>query len=111
MSGFFQSFVGIGFLAFFVAASVVGVRLLLLWRRTRQLPELLIGLGVLGIGPVGFGFLTVGELCVARAPGAARVLIGAALIAMSVGSCAKYVFNWRVYHPESAWLRSFVVTA
>jgi CubicO group peptidase (beta-lactamase class C family) len=101
----------LGFLAFFIASSVVGVRLLLLWRRTGELPELLIGLGVLGIGPVGFGFLTVGELCVAHAPGVARVLIGAALLAMSVGAGAKYVFNWRVYHPDSAALRACVVSA
>ena len=33
--------VWVGFGAFFVVASTVGVRLLLLWRRTRQLPELL----------------------------------------------------------------------
>ena len=37
----------VGFLAFFVVALVVGVRLVHLWWRTRQLPELLIGLGVL----------------------------------------------------------------
>ena len=108
MSAFLESFVGIGFLAFFIASSVVGVRLLLLWRRTRELPELLIGLGVLGIGPVGFGFLTVGELCVAGAPSLARVLIGTGLVAMSVGSGAKYVFNWRVYHPQSAALKACV---
>ena len=111
MSGFLESFVGVGFLAFFVASSVVGVRLLLLWWRTRELPELLIGLGVLGIGPVGFGFITVGELCVAGAPGLARILIGIGLAAMSVGSGAKYVFNWRVYHPESRGLQALVVIA
>ena len=90
MSALLQSFVGVGFLAFFIASSVVGVRLLLLWRRTRELPELLIGLGVLGIGPVGFGFITVGELCVAGAPGLARILIGTGLAAMSVG-CRRQV--------------------
>jgi len=111
MSGFLGSFVGIGFLAFFVASSVVGVRLLLLWRRTRELPELLIGLGVLGIGPVGFGFITVGELFVAGAPGLARILIGTGLAAMSLGSAAKYVFNWRVYHPQDRALRTLVVVA
>jgi hypothetical protein len=99
------------FLAFFIASSVVGARLLLLWWRTRELPELLIGLGVLGIGPVGFGFITVGELCVAGAPGLARILIGTGLAAMSVGSGAKYVFNWRVYHPESRGLWMLVVIA
>ena len=111
MSAFLESFVGIGFLAFFIAASVVGVRLVLLWRRTRELPELLIGLGVLGIGPVGFGFMTVGELCVTGAPSAARVLIGTGLVAMSIGSGAKYVFNWRVYHPRSGGLRALVTAA
>jgi hypothetical protein len=111
MSAFLESFVGIGFLAFFIASSVVGVKLVLLWRRTRELPELLIGLGVLGIGPVGFGFLTVGELCVAGSPDLARVLIGTGLLAMSVGSGAKFVFNWRVYHPQNAALKVFVVTA
>jgi hypothetical protein len=111
MPAFLQSFVGIGFLAFFVASSVVGVRLLLLWRQTRELPELLIGLGVLGIGPVGFGFITVGELCVAGAPGLARILIGTGLAAMSVGAGAKYLFNWRVYHPHSGAIRALVAIA
>ena len=84
---------------------------MLLWRRTRELPELLIGLGVLGIGPVGFGFMTVGELFVAGAPGFARVMIGTGLVAMSVGSGAKYVFNWRVYHPRNGALKACVVMA
>ena len=79
--------------------------------RSHELPELLIGLGVLGIGPVGFGFITVGELCVAKAPGLAQLLIGTGLAAMSVGSGAKYVFNWRVYHPRDRGLRALVVTA
>jgi hypothetical protein len=111
MSTFLGSFVGIGFLAFFIASSVVGVRLLLLWRRTREVPELLIGLGVLGIGPVGFGFITVGELCVAGAPGLAQILIGTGLAAMSIGSGAKYVFNWRVYHRQQRGLKALVVLA
>jgi hypothetical protein len=111
VSGFLQSFAGIGFLAFLVASSVVGVRLLLLWRRTRELPELLIGLGVLGIGPVGFGCITVGQLVTGAAPGVARVLIGLGLAAMSVGAGAKYVFNWRVYHPASHLLLGMVGVA
>jgi hypothetical protein len=108
MPAFLQSFVGVGFLAFFVASSVVGVRLLLLWRKTHELPELLIGLGVLGIGPVGFGFMTIGELCRAGAPELGRVLIGTGLAAMSGGCAAKYLFNWRVYHPQSRALQPLV---
>ena len=52
----------VGFLTFFVVALTVGIRLLLLWGRTRQLPELLMGIGVLGIGPVGFGCMLVGAV-------------------------------------------------
>ena len=111
MSVFLESFVGLGFLVFFLASSVVGVRLLLLWRRTRELPELLIGLGVLGIGPVGFGFITIGELCVTGAPEVAQILIGTGLVAMSVGASAKYVFNWRVYHAGNRRLRTLVACA
>ena len=44
----------LGFGCFFLVSLAVGLRLVLQWRRTRQLPELLIGIGVLGIGPVGF---------------------------------------------------------
>jgi hypothetical protein len=95
--------VWVGFLAFFVVSLTVGVRLLLLWRRTRALPELLIGTGVLGIGPVGFGFAMGGSLLAPRAPGLAALLLGTASLAASLGVVAKCTFNWRVYHPEDAW--------
>jgi hypothetical protein len=39
------------------------------------------------------------------------VMIGTGLVAMSVGSGAKYVFNWRVYHPRNAMLKTCVVMA
>ena len=54
--------VAIGFGSFLLASLVVGVRLILLSHRTRQLPELLIGVGVLGIGPLGFGLSMIGAL-------------------------------------------------
>jgi hypothetical protein len=98
----------VGFLAFFVVALVVGVRLVLLWTRTRQLPELLIGLGVLGIGPVGFGcFVAAQELPHDGVGYAALVGVGSA--AVVVGVVSKLVFNWRVYHPESAAVRAAVL--
>ena len=88
-----------------IAATViivwVGVRLLLVARSTRQLPELLIGLGVLGIGPVGFGFITFGQILHADHATAARVLYALGLLAASGGAFAKYVFNYKVYHPHS----------
>jgi hypothetical protein len=92
-----------GLLLFLVVSSVVGTRLLLLWRRTRQLPELLIGLGVLGIGPLGFGCSAVSAFVASTAPRAAVVLAITGATAATVGIAAKFLFNWRVYHPEGAW--------
>jgi hypothetical protein len=100
-----MSFVWVGFLAFFFVSLAVGVRLLLLWRRTRQLPELLIGIGVLGIGPVGFGLSIAGALLLGRRPELAVLLLGTASLAASVGVVAKLTFNWRVYHPGAAAAR------
>lgn len=99
-----------GFLAFFVVSLVVGVRLVLLWRRTRQLPELLIGIGVLGIGPVGFGAMMLGAALMAggASPSAIGVrgvfALGAATVAG--GILAKCVFNWQVYRPGSRAARA-----
>jgi hypothetical protein len=44
----------LGFAAFIVAAFVLGVRLLLLWRRTREVPELAMGLAFLLGGALGY---------------------------------------------------------
>src|SRR5262245_56617561 len=87
-----MDWVWLGFGAFFVASLVVGVRLLALAARTRRAPELLIGLGVLGIGPVGFGFqvlaLFVGD------PDAAEALSAIGAAAVAIGLWAKLLFNW-----------------
>jgi hypothetical protein len=100
-----ESFVWIGFVAFFIASLVVGIRLVALWVRDRNPHALLIGLGVLGIGPVGFGLATVATLLQSSRPGLANFVLGTALVAISTGVTAKYLFNWRVYHPKSTAVR------
>jgi hypothetical protein len=106
-----QTFTLAGFLVFFVVSLTVGIRLVRLWTRTRQLPELLIGMGVLGIGPVGFGLATVGLVLLPSHPAAAHWLFGAGFLAVGVGAEAKYVFNWRVYHPKSGGVRALAWVA
>jgi hypothetical protein len=100
MSGM-GSWVWVGFVTFFIVSLVVGVRLLLLWWRTRQLPELLIGIGVLGIGPVGYGLAVAARLVIEPKPGVGAVLATIGALAVVIGAGAKFTFNWRVYHPES----------
>jgi hypothetical protein len=98
------SLVWVGFVAFFIVALVVGIRVLLLARRTRELPELLMGIGVLGIGPVGFGLMVVAQQM--GATFASTVVLALALFAVSCGAFAKFVFNWRVYHPHGKVARA-----
>jgi len=90
-----------GFLAFFFVSLWVGVRLLAQWGRTRQLPELLLGLGVLGIGPVGFGLIMLAAAAGANDPQAPSLLAGLSAIAVGGGASAKAIFNWKIYHARS----------
>jgi len=106
-----ESFVWVGFAAFFVASLTAGLRLVMLSRRTRRLPELLIGIGVLGIGPVGFGLTTIAQLNRADNPELSRWILALALLAICMGAFAKYVFNWQVYHPRQRPVRWIVWTA
>ena len=88
-----------GFAAFFVASLAVGVRLVALAVRKGQAPELLIGLAVLGIGPVGFGLQTVAGLVDAHDLG--ETLATASAAAVAIGIWAKLIFNWLVYRRHS----------
>ncbi len=106
-----EDFAWIGFVAFFIASLTVGVRLVALWWRNRQLPELLIGLGVLGIGPVGFGCMTLGQIIHADHDVASRVVFAIGIFAASGGAFAKYIFNYTVYHPDNRVVRGLVRVA
>jgi hypothetical protein len=92
--------VAIGFAAFFVSSLAIGCRLLWLARRNRGLPELLIGLGILGIGPAGFA-LTIFAMLASAHPGLVLATLATAQLAISGGATSAYVFNWRVFRPES----------
>jgi hypothetical protein len=91
-----------------VVSSVIGVRLLLLWRRTRQLPELLIACGILFIGPVSFVFMLLPSWYGDELPTLASVCLAAGLLSTSTGAFATAVFNWRVFRPDAPAVR-FVV--
>ncbi len=85
----------------------VGVRLLLLARRTRALPEFLIGFAFANIGLVGFplmaasgfGQVNVGEVKLA--------LLAGGEIALGISVIAVFSFTWRVFRPGSGWAAGF----
>lgn len=89
----------LGMVAFLLASAVVGVRLLLLWRRTRQLPELSMGLGFVLAGLVG-GIL----LQLARVHDSAS-LGTAAIVCLHAGALSLAFFTVRVFRPDATWAR------
>lgn len=98
-----QLFLAVAILTFVLAASLVGLRLLALARRTRQLPELLVGAGFSLIGLLGyplamlsgFGRGTVADLHVG--------VWLAGILLMNAGLACLYVFTARVFRPGSAF--------
>jgi hypothetical protein len=93
----------VGFVAFFAVSLVVGLRLLLLWWRTRRSPELWIACGVLGIGSFGFAFAVMALAVLERHPGLSQALWAVAFLAMNLGGATTYVFTWTVFRPDRAW--------
>jgi len=93
----------IGGLSFILASLVIGLRLLLLARRTRQLPEFAIGLALFLMGGLGYPILAIARLATGM-PVPLRIgfFVISILCNMSgmVGVC---VFNARVFHPRERW--------
>jgi hypothetical protein len=101
----------LGFGAFFLSSLAIGLRLLDLARRNRELPELLIGLGILGIGPAGFALMVAGMLVGRVAPGLGAVLMAVAQLATAIGAVSAFVFTWQVFRKDERWARMLVGAA
>ena len=106
-----RALVALGFGAFFVSSLAIGLRLVWLARRNRGLPELLIGLGILGIGPAGFALMVFGLLLGESRPGLVVAALATAQLAIGGGATSAYVFNWTVFRRDSALARAVVVAA
>lgn len=94
-------------LLFIGVAFVVGLRLLVMARRTRGLPELTLGLALFLIVGVGYPLtLAARVVLLGQSPGiAGRVLLPLGGALMNVGWAAIWVFTWRVFRPEATWAR------
>ena len=91
---------GIG--AFFLVGLLVSIRLLALWRQTRQWPELAAALGLLGIGPLGFCVLMTGIVLFRGTPWM-PYFRAAGLGVQALGFVATVSFTWRVFRPKERW--------
>ncbi len=90
----------LGFGVFFGVSLAVGVRVLARAWRTERAPELLIGLALLGILPLGFGLQTL-ALALIRHPAAEALATGGAG-ALAIGLWAQLAFNWLVFRRGSS---------
>lgn len=97
-----------GVIIFIVCSLLVGVRLLLVYKRLRQPPELFLALAYLLAGTLGWGGLLVAAL---RTPPGARlpeVYQAWSVIAGDAGTLCFYLFVWYVFRRQSAWAKALV---
>ncbi len=85
-------------LAFFLLSStVVGIRLLCLARRTRQTPELAIGLAFLLGGVLGYVPIVLASAEGLVAPAAAPAMLVLGILSLDLGAACLWWFSWRVF--------------
>ncbi len=91
---------------FIAVTALAAGRLLLLYRETREFPELLISILILGLGTLGVG----GGFVIASTvsdEALRAVLSFVPIIGVNVGMSALCVFTWRVYRADSGVARAF----
>ena len=104
-----QLVAALGNVLFVGAIMTISIRLLLLWRRTRQWPELLISSGFLLLALLGFPLLGLSGLAepTIGAVHAPTLAIGLAALAASI--VLLHAFTWQVFRPHASWARLFVL--
>ncbi len=95
--------------AFIVTSLVMGVRLLLLAGRTRELPEFAVGFALFLMGGLAYPLIVVARFATPLPEGLRIVLASLALLMNGAGTVAIAVFNWRVFRPGEPWARSVVL--
>jgi hypothetical protein len=100
---------GLGMLLMIFADAVVGIRLLQLARRTRQLPEASLGLSFLLLGAIGYPLSTAARLGALPTEGANAALLGGAFLVQNLGCLGIYVATARIFRSDSR--RALAVTA
>jgi hypothetical protein len=91
-----------GVLLFIVASATVAVRLLLLYRRLKQPPELFLGLAYLLAGTLGWGGLLIGALTTPPGHSLSEGYQAWSVVVGDLGTLGFYLFVWYVFRRNSA---------
>jgi hypothetical protein len=101
--------VGIAALCSLLAVgTAVGIRLLLVARRTRRAPELAIGLGLLCITVLGTPLSATGRLPGLVGTPTGDILFGVGLAVALLGIELVWLFTWLVFRRDAAWAKALV---
>lgn len=96
--------------SFILASLIIGVRILFLARRTRELPELAMGLGLVFMGGLSYPITVAARMSVDLSPDTRVAMMLLSQLLMWVGCVAIGVFNWRVFRPGALWPIALLVT-
>jgi hypothetical protein len=88
-----------------IISGLVGVRLMLLSRRTGQVPELLIGLDLLLVGCGWSLLVSVGRQVTALSDASRVAMVVAGAVCAIAGTACLVIFNCRIFRPGSAGAR------
>jgi len=93
---------GLCTIASLIVSTVLGVRLLRLWRRSRLAPELAIGASFLLAGVIGYLATILGNPATPGLdPAGTHTLLVIGLALISCGVSLNYFFVWKVFRPAS----------
>lgn len=95
-----ELFALVGLSTYCLVSLVVGVRLLLLAQRTRELPELFMGLAFLSGGAIGYPIVVASTRFLESDPALARTLFYLGMPLLSICAALLYRFWQQVYHPR-----------
>ncbi len=86
-----------------LASVIVGVRLVRLAHRTRELPELLIGCGLLTGGILGYGGMVATAVLASGSSLPAWPAAAVASLGLDASAACMLLIWWKIYHPASRW--------
>lgn len=97
---------GLGVGVMILADAVVGMRLLALWWRTRRLPELGLGVSLLGLGAIGYPLSIAARRGLVGSPGSGSAWLGAGLGLQDLGCAAMAVATVAMFRSGVGWARA-----
>ena len=103
-----QLLAAFGGLSFVAASFLVGLRLVLLARRTRQFPEFAIGTALTLMGGVGYPLTAIARMAPALSDDSRVSLFVVSLWLTWIGTVLLACFNMRVFRPGEGWARILV---